>query len=258
MLEVERYTCALAQLEAEKRVLFRRCPLIVGRDTDLASPGRFLTHDAAGVALLVARNAEGLHAMLNVCRHRSARLVFEEEGSVDSFVCRYHSWRYDLEGRLHRPGRVALPAAAQQFVDDCALVAFPCVARHGFVWVLPTPRAELDVARALGVLDETLFAIDLASHVVASRTTETHASNWKRVVETLLPRAALVFPSSLLSFHDGAVTHVAVYPTAVDESLVVRTTLAPSAGASHAIELAPTEPDAFHAMIDRVISASAR
>jgi phenylpropionate dioxygenase-like ring-hydroxylating dioxygenase large terminal subunit len=257
VLEVERYTSP-SQLEAEKRVLFRRCPLIVGREADLASPGRFLTHDAAGVALLVARNDDGLHAMLNVCRHRSARLVFEEEGTVDSFVCRYHAWRYDLEGRLHRPGRVALPAAAQQFVDDCALVSFPCVARHGFVWVLPTPRAELDVARALGVLDETLSAIDLASHSVISRATETHASNWKRVVETLLPTGALVFPSSILSFREGSVTHVAVFPTSVDESLVVKTTLSPKAGPSRATEVALTEPSAFHAQVDSVIAASAR
>ncbi len=257
MLEVERYTSP-SRLEAEKRVLFRRCPIIVGRESDLATSGRFLTHDAAGIALLVARNDDGLHAMLNVCRHRSARLVFEEEGTVDSFVCRYHSWRYDLEGRLHRPGRVALPAAAQQFVDDCALVSFPCVARHGFIWVLATPRAELDLPRALGALDEVMSAMDLASHDVVSRNVETHASNWKAVVETFLPAAALIFPSSLLSFHDGTVTHVAVFPTAIDESLVVRTALAPRSGASVASAIELTEPTAFHAKIDLVIAASTR
>lgn len=260
MLEVERYTSP-SRLEAEKRVLFRRCPLIVGRESELATPGRFLTHDAAGIALLVARDGEGLHAMLNVCRHRSARLVFEEEGSAESFVCKYHAWRYDLGGRLYRPGRVSLPAAAQQFVDDCALVEFPCAVRHGFVWVLPTSRATLDVPGALGALDETLSALDLAGHVVVSRTVETRASNWKLVVEGFLPSATLVFPSSLLSFDGDSVTHWGVFPSAVDEAVVVRTKLAasPERGASPAAtRVAHTEPAAFHAMIDHVIAAHPR
>src|SRR4051812_33017864 len=77
-LEVERYTSP-SRLEAEKRVLFRRLPIIVGRESDLPEPGRFFTHDAAGVPLLVTRDAAGkVHAMLNVCRHRGTRLVFEE------------------------------------------------------------------------------------------------------------------------------------------------------------------------------------
>jgi phenylpropionate dioxygenase-like ring-hydroxylating dioxygenase large terminal subunit len=258
VLEVERYTSP-SQLEAEKRVVFRRCPLIVGRESELASPGRFLTHDATGLALLVARDVDGLHAMLNECRHRSARLVLEEEGSTDSFVCRHHAWRYDLAGRLHRPGRVSLPAAAQQFVDDCALTRFPCATHHGFVWVLPSPRASLDVPSALGALDAAMSELDLASHVVVSRTTETRASNWKHVVEAYLPDAALVFPSSLVSFHEDHVTHVAVFPSAIDESVVVQTTLAPTRAAAAATpRVEHTEPSAFHAAIDRLIAAHPR
>jgi nitrite reductase/ring-hydroxylating ferredoxin subunit len=256
VLEVERYTSP-SRLEAEKRVLFRRCPIIVGRETDLLTPGRFFTHDASGTALLVARDEGGLHAMLNACRHRSARLVFEEEGTAESFVCRYHAWRYDLGGRLHRPGRVSLPAAAQQFVDDCALPRFPCAVRHGFVWVIPMQRAELEVPRALGPLDDVMSELDVAGHVVVSRTTETIPSNWKHVVETHLPGAALVFPSSLLSFAEDSVTHVAVFPAAVDESVVVRTVLAPSR-ASSVPAIASTSVSAFHEQIDRVIASSAR
>jgi phenylpropionate dioxygenase-like ring-hydroxylating dioxygenase large terminal subunit len=256
VLEVERYTSP-SRLEAEKRVLFRRCPIIVGRETELASAGRFFTHDASGLPLLLARDADGLHAMLNVCRHRSARLVFDEEGSAESFVCRYHSWRYDLAGRLHRPGRVSLPAAAQQFVDDCALSSFPCAVRHGFVWVLAMPRASLDVPAALGELDGVMGAIDLASHVVVSRTTETRATNWKRVVEEHLPSASLVFPSSLFTFEGGSVSHLAVFPSAVDESTLVHTTLAPARGAPpEAAQATPrTDAGAFHAAIDRTIAA---
>lgn len=230
--------------------------MIVGRESELPAPGRFFTHDAADVALLITRDTTGaIRAMLNVCRHRSARLVFEEEGTTDAFVCKYHAWRYDLAGRLHQPGRVSLPAAAQQFVDDCALVAYPTELRHGFVWVLPSPRAQLDVASALGPLDDLLSARDTATHELLSRRSETRASNWKAVVESYLPRAALVFPSSLLVFHETAIDHVAVIPTAIDETRVVTTKLMARDVDRPAARFEPTTTEAFHGAIDRLIAA---
>jgi phenylpropionate dioxygenase-like ring-hydroxylating dioxygenase large terminal subunit len=89
MREVERYTSP-SRHEAEKRVLFRRLPIVVGRESELPEPGRFFTHDAAGVALLLTRDDAGkVHAMLNVCRHRGTRLVYEEQGSAQSTaMCR--------------------------------------------------------------------------------------------------------------------------------------------------------------------------
>jgi phenylpropionate dioxygenase-like ring-hydroxylating dioxygenase large terminal subunit len=253
---MERYTSP-SRLEAERRVLFRRCPVIVGRESELPAPRRFFTHDAAGAPLLVTRDEAGkVHAMLNVCRHRSARLVEDERGGADEFVCKYHGWKYDLVGRLRRPGRVSLPSAVQQFVDDCALVDLPCETRHGFVWVVPTSRVELDVARWLGELDAELTAIDLASHVVASRTTETVASNWKHVVESYVDRSALVLPSSLLVLAPESVTHLAVFPIGVDESLIVRTELAPPSAAGRVTRAAPRlSAGAFHTALDRAIAA---
>jgi phenylpropionate dioxygenase-like ring-hydroxylating dioxygenase large terminal subunit len=236
MREVERYTSP-SRLAAEKRVLFQRLPIVVGRESDLPEPGRFFTHDAAGVALLMTRDEAGkVHAMLNVCRHRGTRLVYEEEGSAQSFVCKYHSWKYDLCGQLARPGRVVLPPALEQFMDDSALVDFPCETRHGFVWVLPTARAELDVARWLGDLDGTLAAAGLEGHVVFRRSTVTRAASWKLVMEALLAgrpsdeprdeRRHLIFPSSLLVLRPETVSHVALFPRELGEVTFVHTLLA--------------------------------
>jgi phenylpropionate dioxygenase-like ring-hydroxylating dioxygenase large terminal subunit len=224
-----------SQHEADLRDLLRRAPLVVGRESELPQPGEFFTHDDAGVALLVTRDAAGrLHAMLNVCSHRGTRLVYESRGTACSFVCRYHGWTYDLGGRLGRPGRVGLPPALEQFMGDRALTEVPSEARHGFLWVLPTPRTTLDLRVALGPLDDRLAALDLGSHgVVAERTIETHASNWKHVVDGLvvddagvpLPDRLFVPPNSILVPGDGAVSHLEVFPRAVEESIVVTTRL---------------------------------
>ena len=183
-VDVDRYT-SQARLDAERRVLFRTMPLAVGRASDVAAPGAFFTHDAAGVPLLVTRDRDArVRAMLNVCRHRGTRLVSEASGTAKAFVCPYHAWTYDLAGRLgHVPGEACFPGLAR---DDSALVELPCEVRHGFVWVLPTPRSALDVASWLGDFDDDLASFGLDEHVVFARRTTVRAANWKLVMEAFL------------------------------------------------------------------------
>lgn len=261
--EVERYTSP-SRLEAEKRTLFGRLPMIVGRASELPAPATFFTHDASGTALLITRDASGgVHAMANVCGHRGTRLVFEEAGSADAFVCKLHSWKYDLCGVLARPGRVALPPALEQFMDQSALVDFPCATRHGFVWVQPSPRLALDVARWLGDGDAALSGRGLEDLVLLRRTTTTRLASWKLAMVALLGRAGesgrrgesevrrreergrekerddreseeqgsegrqLVFPSSMLALHAtrGCVVHVALFPVGTSATKVVQSAL---------------------------------
>src|ERR1700681_4680057 len=68
-IPVEAYR-STERFDAERRSLFRRLPLIVAHASELASPGDFVTHDALGVPLVVARGSDGtLRAFLNVCRY---------------------------------------------------------------------------------------------------------------------------------------------------------------------------------------------
>lgn len=238
--DVERYTSP-SRFEAERRVVFRRLPLVVGRDEELALPGRFFTHDAAGVPLLMTRDPRGaLHAMLKVCTHRSTRLVDEERGDAESFVCKLHAWRFDLCGKLARPGRTSLPQELEQFMDDRSLVDLPCESRHGFLWVVPTARAGIDIAASLGPsLDAELEALGLAELVEVRRQISTRPGNWKLLMETLLdharPGAVIpIFPSSVLVVTNEAVSHLAVFPATVDEVTCVHTQLARHAPATDA------------------------
>lgn len=289
---VEKYTSP-SRLDAERRVLFRELPLVVGRASDLGAPGAFFTHDAAGVPLLVTRDSHGeIHAMLNVCRHRGTRLVGEERGSAKAFVCRYHAWTYDLGGRLeHVPLARCFPTLVR---EESGLVELPCEVRHGFVWVVPSPRrgasAPLDVAAWLGPFDDDLSAFRLDEHVVFQRRRVARRANWKLVMDAFLEgyhvkslhqrtlarffrdevvvdfhephvrsvgarrnlgemasapretwdvRAATtvfysLFPNTILVFHPETVSHIALFPAAVDQVEVVHTMLAPRAPADDA------------------------
>lgn len=95
--------------EAERDAIFRRTWLNVGRVEQLPRTGSYFTKelDAAGASVIVVKNADGkVRAFHNVCRHRGNKLVWndypreEVSGVCRQFTCKYHAWRYNLDGDL--------------------------------------------------------------------------------------------------------------------------------------------------------------
>ncbi len=85
----------------ETAALWKRTWLLVGREEDVASPGRFQTFERSGSPLLVVRGEDGeLRAFFNTCQHRGAPVVREACGAARRLRCQYHSWTYGLDGRL--------------------------------------------------------------------------------------------------------------------------------------------------------------
>src|SRR5262245_66579571 len=62
---------------------------------------RSFLFDLANESVIVVRGRDGeLRALVNVCRHRGSHVCYEREGSSRVFVCPYHAWTYELDGRL--------------------------------------------------------------------------------------------------------------------------------------------------------------
>lgn len=84
----------------EQRRVFAGGWVGVGFTEQVEAPGDVLVGRVAGRSVLVTRGRDGtLRAFHNVCRHRAAELV-REDCTLRRFRCPYHSWTYDLEGRL--------------------------------------------------------------------------------------------------------------------------------------------------------------
>lgn len=89
--------------DAEWDRMWTRTWLLAGPSSDLRDPGDFIRFDIGAESFIVARTADGaLKAHYNVCPHRGSRLVLADFGSVDQFVCPFHSWRFDLDGTNSR------------------------------------------------------------------------------------------------------------------------------------------------------------
>jgi phenylpropionate dioxygenase-like ring-hydroxylating dioxygenase large terminal subunit len=95
--------------ELEREAIFKRAWLNVGLTEQLPKVGSYFTKniDIAGASIIVVRAMDGsVRAFHNVCRHRGNRLAWndfpreESDGFCRQFVCKYHGWRYGLDGAL--------------------------------------------------------------------------------------------------------------------------------------------------------------
>ena len=87
--------------DIEMERFWTRVWLPVAREEDLPSSGDFLVWRKIGKPILVARGKDGvIRAFYNTCRHRGAAVTPDDTGNASRFVCQFHAWCYDLEGRL--------------------------------------------------------------------------------------------------------------------------------------------------------------
>ena len=94
------YVCE-SFLELENNHLFSRSWVFVGFAHQLPCAGDVLPISVAGQPLFILRNqANEISAFHNVCRHRNLQLVDKPSNCGRLLRCPYHSWSYDLNGKL--------------------------------------------------------------------------------------------------------------------------------------------------------------
>lgn len=164
------------RLERERDALFLRYPQVVGMGVDLA-PGHYATQTVAGVQVLLTRDRGGeFHAFLNACRHRGTT-VAEGCGKARNLVCPWHAWSYDLRGALVGVAHASTFGDIDKATNG--LIELPSAERHGMLFVVPTPGADLDIDTALGDLGPELGDFNFESlHLVSERTAKVDL-NWK-------------------------------------------------------------------------------
>ncbi len=126
----------------ETERIFNRCWLLLAHETEIPSPGDFVTRRMGSDLVLVVRGLDGqVRAFLNSCRHRGMQVCRADSGNAKGFICPYHHWTYDDQGRLrstsfdHFYAREAF--ASLGLVPVAQLATF-----HGLVFATWDPEAE--------------------------------------------------------------------------------------------------------------------
>lgn len=95
-----------AYAEAERDRLWRKVWLQAGRIEDIPETGDFITYDILDDSVIITRTGpDTIRAYHNVCPHRGRKLIDTPPGARNArgtkvnFVCGFHGWTFDLEGR---------------------------------------------------------------------------------------------------------------------------------------------------------------
>lgn len=163
--------------------IFLRVPLLVALGCDIREPGDYITFEIAGRPIIVVRGDDGtVRTLLNICRHRGARLTEEHCGSARRFTCPYHAWSYDNRGAL-----VGVPGD-DSFgdLDVHGLLELPTEERHGAVFASLDPEATLDLDSWLDGLGASLDALRLDELHPYRVPTTIDSPNWKLAADGYL------------------------------------------------------------------------
>jgi phenylpropionate dioxygenase-like ring-hydroxylating dioxygenase large terminal subunit len=171
------------QYATEIDEIFLHVPLLVALSCDVREPGEYITFEIAGRPIIVVRGDDGtVRTLLNICRHRGARLTEEHCGSARRFTCPYHAWSYDNQGAL-----VGVPGD-DSFgdLDVTGLLELPTEERHGAVFASLDPEATLDLDSWLDGLGASLDALCLDELYPYRVPTTIDSPNWKLAADGYL------------------------------------------------------------------------
>jgi len=194
--------------ELEREAIFRHTWLNVGRMEQLPRTGSYFTRelDVIASSVIIVRNAQGeARAFHNICRHRGNKLVWQDypgdetRGTCRQFTCKYHGWRYDLEGAL------TFVQQESEFFDldrsTHGLVPVRCEVWEGFIFI-NLDREAAPLREYLGRLGAGIEGYPFHRMTQVHKYRAEVGSNWK------------LFMDAFLEFYHAPVLHA---KQAVDE-----------------------------------------
>ena len=176
--------------ELERKAIFSRTWLNVGRVEQVPRAGRYFTKElqCAGTSVIIVRDKDGgVRGFHNICRHRGNKLVWndypneETSGTCRQFTCKYHGWRYDLDGSL------TFVQQESEFFDldkaDFGLVPVQTEVWEGFIFVNLDPDNTTSVKEYLGDLGAGLEGYPFGEMTQVYKYRANVGSNWKLFID---------------------------------------------------------------------------
>lgn len=173
--------------------IFTKEWLCVGRVEQLSRVGSYFTKEFAWAnrsLVIVKDQGDTIRAFHNICRHRGNKLVWhdypgeETSGYCRQFSCKYHAWRYALDGSL------VFVQQEEEFFDldkeNLGLVSVACDVWEGFIFVNLDPQPSQTLTEALGDLATGLAGYPYGEMTQRYSVTSKINSNWKLFIDAFV------------------------------------------------------------------------
>lgn len=90
-----------AVFDDEMDAIFTRGWVFVGHESEVPSPGDWVTRRLGREPVIMVRDRSGqVNVVANRCSHRGTALCWTARGNSASFQCNYHAWTFGLDGSL--------------------------------------------------------------------------------------------------------------------------------------------------------------
>lgn len=169
--------------EKEREKVFKRAWLLLCREDELPHNGSYVVKQVAilETSVLLVRGDDGVvRAFHNSCRHRGNKVVMgsgEKTGDSKGFVCGFHGWSYDLQGRL----RSVLDEEDFFNLDkpNLNLKAIHCETWRGFIFINAMDKPKQTLTEYLGKWGESIEKFPFERFELVDVYSSTVRCNWK-------------------------------------------------------------------------------
>jgi phenylpropionate dioxygenase-like ring-hydroxylating dioxygenase large terminal subunit len=176
--------------ELERKAIFGTTWLNVGRVEQIPKAGSYFTKElaVARASVIIVRGGDGeVRGFHNVCRHRGNKLVWsdypneEVSGTCRQFTCKYHGWRYALDGAL------TFVQQESEFFDldrdAFGLAPVQVDTWEGFIFVNLNADNNTSLKEALGTLGAGLEGYPFGEMTEVYKYRAEVGSNWKLFID---------------------------------------------------------------------------
>ena len=171
-----------AVYQADLQAVFYKKWIYAGHVSQIAETGCYFLTEFCGESIIVVRDDEGkIRAFANVCRHRGSKVCLESSGRTRLFVCPYHAWAYQLDGKLR--SKRSMPADFDQ--SDYGLKPVGVDVLCGLIFI-NLDAAAPGFSEGLGAMVPALEIYRLEDTKVACQKTFTVDANWKLAIENFM------------------------------------------------------------------------
>ncbi|MFB6803250.1 aromatic ring-hydroxylating dioxygenase subunit alpha [Peribacillus butanolivorans] len=169
--------------EDEKKKIFQNNWILAGHTSQVEKVGDFFTFDIADQPLIISRDKNSeLNAFYNICPHRGSKVEKSEQGNKKVFMCSYHGWTFQLNGKLNRaPNFDTNELGNHSCMTQVKLEVFQSLI---FINLNPEARPMAETyGELMANLEKYTFLDSLKKVRVTQRVID---ANWKAVVDNYL------------------------------------------------------------------------
>ena len=177
-----------AVFDAEMVLIFSKCWLYVGHETELAKPDQFITRQVADRSVIFLRDRDGqIRCFLNVCPHRGAQICRHRDGRARTFTCIYHGWAFENTGRSVAIAEPETYPPGYSAPGRNDMVPVPRFEEYRGFWFLNFDANAVSLSEYLGrardYIDVIVDQAEEGMHIVGGVQEYSARANWKLLAE---------------------------------------------------------------------------